>query len=203
MHPIFQDVDGEVSWETTAWSWASEDSVILSVGRLEAYKRLDRVIAALPYLPQRCRLVVVGPGPEETPLKRLAAGMGVSGRVLFRGYVADGELQRWYRRAAVVVSLSEGEAFGRVILEALVAERHVVCSDIMAFRDFAAEFPSAVSLVAARDDPKTVAATLGRAIGRPQPSVDLRRYEAPNILCELERAYEECCVRTACSHRAS
>jgi glycosyltransferase involved in cell wall biosynthesis len=115
--------------------------VLLSVGRLEPYKRVDRLIQALPYLPDAYGLVVIGTGRDQRRLQDLAGALSLKpGRLRFLSRVSDEELQSWYARAQVLVSLSEAEAFGRTVLEALAAGCRVVCSDIPAYRELAAEF---------------------------------------------------------------
>lgn len=113
---------------------------ILSVGRLEPYKRVDRLIAAFAALADRGspgQLVVIGAGPDRSRLEELARRSGHAGRVRFLGRVDDGELRRWLRTAAVLCSLSEHEAYGLAPAEALVAGARVVLSDIPAHRELA------------------------------------------------------------------
>ena len=124
-----------------------DNSYLLSVGRLEAYKRVDRIIAALPHFPKDYTLALIGLGPQCVRLERLAECLNVRDRVQFLGRICDEELRDWYLRARIVVSLSEGESFGLVVRESLASGCQVVCNNIPAFRDFSVEFPHAVSPV--------------------------------------------------------
>jgi glycosyltransferase involved in cell wall biosynthesis len=165
--------------------------LILSVGRLDTYKRVDRLIGALPDLPAEFELVVIGSGPERESLEQLANHLRVRNHVRFLGRVSDQELQAWYQRADIAVSLSTSESFGRVVVEALAAGCFVVGSDIPAFRDFAAEFPEAIALVAPAIAPHDVAAAI-RTISERQPTnISLRRYMRQTILADLERVYTD------------
>jgi glycosyltransferase involved in cell wall biosynthesis len=168
---------------------ADQTRLILSVGRLDTYKRIDRLIHALAYLPTELELAVVGTGPEHDGLEQLANRLGVRDRVRFLGRVGDEELQSWYRRADIVVSLSTSESFGRVVVEALAAGCFVVGSDIPAFRDFAAEFPEAVALVAPATAPQDVAAAVRTMSERQQTNISLHRYMRQTILDDQERVY--------------
>lgn len=168
---------------------------ILSVGRLEAYKRVDRIITALPHLPPHYRLTVIGSGPERAKLEQLAEQAGVSDRVSFLGYVADDELRLWYQRAEIVTTFSTCEAFGRVIIEALAGGCRVVCSDIPAFQNFASEFPAAISLIAPATPAREVAAAVLALAQRRQAPISLQRYSQPAILSELEQAYTQIAQR--------
>ena len=137
---------------------AADRVSILSVGRLETYKGVEHIVAALPFLPADHRLVVVGSGPARERIERTAARLGVSGRVLLCGRVPDDELRAWYARAAVAVSLSGHESFGLTVLESAAAGAPVVASDIPAHRESVAYAPPGrISLVALRADGETVA----------------------------------------------
>lgn len=132
--------------------------VILVVGRLEAYKQIDRAIEALAYLPDFFRLVIVGDGPLRTALAHHASGCGVADRVTFAGRVSDDQLAGWYARAAALISLSSAEAFGLTVIEALAGGAHVICNDIPAFREIALRFPHKVRVLPGGDVAAVVAA---------------------------------------------
>jgi len=100
----------------------------LSVGRLDAWKRVDLPIAALAHAP-RARLVVVGRGPEEERLKRLAREVGVAERVRFAPRVDEEELIGLYAGARLVVVTPADEDLGYVPLEAFLSGKAVVTTD--------------------------------------------------------------------------
>lgn len=138
---------------------------LLSVGRLERYKGLERVVEALAELPSAVRLVVVGRGPAESALLEAAAAAGVRDRVTLRGRVSDAELWAWYASAAAFVSLSAHESFGLTVLEAAAAGMPVVASDIPAYRESTRFLPTGrLRLVGATDGPRTVAAIVRTAL---------------------------------------
>ena len=93
---------------------------LLCVGRLEEYKGIQYVIRALPELPEY-DLVVAGTGPYRDELDRIADETGVRDRVDFLGYVKDDRLPKLYAGAEVYVTLSEFEAYGMTVAEALAA----------------------------------------------------------------------------------
>lgn len=63
--------------------------VILGVGRLAPQKRWDRLIAALPALPDDVRLVILGEGDLRAALERQVREAGLDARVDLPGHVAD------------------------------------------------------------------------------------------------------------------
>jgi glycosyltransferase involved in cell wall biosynthesis len=99
---------------------------VLSVGRLEATKRVDLIIRALAHAPADLRLVVVGDGPLRAQLERTAHEAGVSARVTFAGAVAEAELIDLYAGALAVVFPPFDEDYGYVTLEGFLARKPVV-----------------------------------------------------------------------------
>jgi glycosyltransferase involved in cell wall biosynthesis len=146
--------------------------VVLSVGRLVAYKQTADVIAALPFLPE-VELVVIGVGPESARLVAAARELGVSGRVLFTGNVTDDELTEWYLAAGVLITLSRHEAFGLAPVEAMAAGTPVIASDIPAHRDLGAlDEHHAVRLFDPAASPRALAEMIRSTLagGKPPPS---------------------------------
>jgi glycogen synthase len=105
--------------------------LIASVGRLERYKGHHRVIAALPgLLPlyPDVRLRVVGGGPYEAELRRLAESLGIADRVEI-GPIPPTDRQAMATllvEASLVTLLSDYEAHPIAALEALALGRPVL-----------------------------------------------------------------------------
>jgi phosphatidylinositol alpha-1,6-mannosyltransferase len=101
--------------------------VLLTVGRLDARKGMDRVIESLVPL-QRIFpdlvYLIVGEGPYRDELAYLASRLGVADRVILAGDIADSELADHYALADVFImanrAMPDGdtEGFGLVFLEA-------------------------------------------------------------------------------------
>ncbi|HET9167978.1 MAG TPA: glycosyltransferase [Actinospica sp.] len=151
-----------------------EAPTVLSVGRLETYKRVDRLIAAFGVLARDGaappRLVVIGTGPDRARLEALAADACPAGAVRFLGRVEDAELHRWLRTASVLCSLSEHEAYGLAPAEALAAGARVVLSDIPAHRQFTAS--GYATLVPADADAPALADELAGALAADRQPAD-------------------------------
>ena len=159
-----------------AQPFPSSRPTILSVGRLERYKRVDRLIEAFAQLTYPgVRLVVIGAGPDAERLVELARSLGLldpnSPRsVRFPGRVAQDVLHRWLRTCRLLCSFSEHEAFGLAPAEALAAGASVLLSDIPAHRELAACGP--VELVRADEDAQALAARLERQLHHHPPPGD-------------------------------
>jgi glycosyltransferase involved in cell wall biosynthesis len=103
---------------------------ILSVGRLDPLKRVDRLLQALARAGKGLRAVIAGSGPAEEELRRLAADLGVSSRVEFAGRVSDERLVELYAGCLAVWYAPVDEDYGYVTLEAFGAAKPVLtCSD--------------------------------------------------------------------------
>jgi len=115
--------------------------IVLTVGRLEAYKQVDHLVTALRALPEHVELVVIGDGEARPELEALATRLGVGERLHLLGRVSQADLLAWYHTADIFVSLSLHEAFGITLLEAAVGGAAVVASDIPAHREVASFVP--------------------------------------------------------------
>src|SRR5579872_5154045 len=99
---------------------------VLSVGRLEANKRVDLIIRALACTSGRLRLMIVGDGPLRAQLEGVAADAGVADRVVWTGPISEADLVKLYAGALAVVFPPFDEDYGYVTLEAFLAHKPVV-----------------------------------------------------------------------------
>jgi glycosyltransferase involved in cell wall biosynthesis len=98
------------------------EPTVVSLGHLVARKRHSDVLRALWLLRERrpdLRYVIVGDGPERTPLQRLAADLGLSERVTFTGQLRHEAAVERMRRGHVFALPSTDEAFGVAYVEAM------------------------------------------------------------------------------------
>jgi rhamnosyl/mannosyltransferase len=104
--------------------------VVLFVGRLVYYKGADVLLRAMRSVD--ADLVIVGSGPLEGELRRLASDLGIAGRVTFVAPLPFGELVAYYRAADVfcLPSTARAESFGIVQLEAQACGVPCVSTDL-------------------------------------------------------------------------
>jgi glycosyltransferase involved in cell wall biosynthesis len=160
---------------------------IVVISRLVAYKRVDAVIHALTHLSDH-DLHIIGDGPQRTALLRLAAELGVTGRVrLTHERLSDAQVHAAVAGAAVHVNLSQAEAFSYTVLESLAAGTPTVVNAGSALSEWVVRFPAAVA-GADPDDPVAVAATVRRMAMR-RVAVDLGEYRLANILDRYQDTY--------------
>jgi glycosyltransferase involved in cell wall biosynthesis len=103
--------------------------VILSVGTLKAVKRHDLLIEAFAKFAagHEATLCILGEGAMRGALEAQVERLGLQGRVLLPGYVADPT--PWYAHADLFVLSSDYEGFGNVIVEAMEQGVPIVSTD--------------------------------------------------------------------------
>ena len=99
------------------------DGFVLSVNRLDRYKRIDLLIEAAKADPA-LRAVIVGDGPDRGRLEQLASGM--NGRIEFTGRVDGDDLADLYARCLAVYYAPVDEDYGMVPFEAFLSAKPVV-----------------------------------------------------------------------------
>ena len=149
---------------TGARPYPTAGAVVVTGGRLQSYKQVDRIVEAMALTPPELRLVVTGDGPERGALEALADERGLRERVRFIGRVEPERLYRWYASAEVFCSMSSNEAMPVTILELLAAGARVVASDIPAHRDIRDRTAGAITLVPLDAGPEVLSAALGHAL---------------------------------------
>jgi phosphatidyl-myo-inositol dimannoside synthase len=114
----------------------------------------------------RPRLVIAGDGDDRPRLEALAASLGLSGQVLFTGFVSEATLAELYARAAVFVMPSRGEGFGLVYLEAMRAGRPCIAARDSAAAEIVAD--GGTGLLVDPLDPDAIAGALCRLLAAPE-----------------------------------
>lgn len=118
-----------------------DSKVILTLGRLSAaerYKGFDEVMQALPALlasEPKLKYVIAGSGDDLPRLQDKARALGLAGRVVFTGMVAETDKADLLRLADAFVMPGRGEGFGFVFLEALACGVPAVGSQIDGSRE--------------------------------------------------------------------
>ncbi len=99
----------------------SDDTLrILSIGRLSAQKRIDRLLEACALLTIPYTLTITGDGEERAALEELATRRGLT-NVVFVGKKTDREMQALHRTHDLFVVPSDKEGMPLAVLEAMAA----------------------------------------------------------------------------------
>ncbi|ABD13198.1 glycosyltransferase [Frankia casuarinae] len=142
----------------------TSEPLVVCVGRLEKYKGQRHLVRALPSLitlVPDVRLMLVGRGPDEPELRRLADRLGVVDRVSFTSIPPEDRqaMSDCIARAGVVALLSEYEAHPVAVMEAVALGRPVVVAPTAGLGELAAA--GLAQSVADPADEQLVAKTLG------------------------------------------
>lgn len=107
-----------------------EDScLILSVGRYVKEKRQEDIIQAFGNSGlDDAYLVIVGWGPHEQHLRKVANRNNISERTILAGKQID--VWPYYAAADIFVSASKNESFGIVLVEAMAANLPIIATEI-------------------------------------------------------------------------
>ncbi len=116
----------------------AEERVVLFVGALDQahyFKGVSLLLRAVANLPD-VRLLLVGEGNLRVAYQAQAAELGLGERAVFCGRVPDEELAAHYALGDLLAlpSVTMGEAFGVVLLEAMACGKPVIASDLPGVR---------------------------------------------------------------------
>ena len=116
---------------------------LLYVGYLLELKGIQWIIEALHDLVYRKKvdasLSIVGEGPYEDELKKLAKTLNVNQFIKWEGFVPSSQSERLseiYRRSDVLLLLSQSENYGIVVSEALASKTPVIVTKRTALNEF-------------------------------------------------------------------
>lgn len=106
-----------------------DEKMLLTVSRLQNWKRVDRAIRVLGEIVKRdpkYKLVVVGDGPERGNLEKLAGQKGIADKVIFVGAQEHDKVYDYMSCADIFLSLYDMSNVGNPLLEALTLGKCVI-----------------------------------------------------------------------------
>jgi glycosyltransferase involved in cell wall biosynthesis len=110
----------------------ADQTIILTVARLESserYKGYDQILLALPQICQQLpdvHYLIVGKGPDRERVEQLIRELNLQDRVTLAGFIPDSELCDHYNVCDVFAMPSKAEGFGIVYLEALACGKPTI-----------------------------------------------------------------------------
>jgi glycosyltransferase involved in cell wall biosynthesis len=109
---------------------------ILYVGRLEKYKGVQYLLNIIPRLDDNVSLEIVGQGPYKDTLLRLSKKLGILNQVTLLQDLPRDELLQKYVDADLFVLLSQHEAYGISVAEALCAKTPCIVARTSALQEW-------------------------------------------------------------------
>jgi glycosyltransferase involved in cell wall biosynthesis len=186
----------------TATGEADADPLIVSIGRLERYKGHQRVIAALPEVEEQVpgvRLRIVGVGPYEPVLQKMAREFGVAERVEIQAIPPGNRkgMAAVIARANLVTLLSEYESQGIAVMEALALRRPVLVAGTSALQEFADH--GLARAVPLESTPQEVAKAVIRQLREPLLPLNVALPTWDGCAAELLALYKTVVRRSPCA----
>jgi glycosyltransferase involved in cell wall biosynthesis len=139
---IANGINYPVPHEITVKNLNKKSINILFVGRLERKKGIQYLLRALSILDHeddlKISLFLVGEGSYADDLKNMSSELGLS-NVHVMGRISDDELDSLYRLSDIFVLLSQSEAYGIVVAEALAHGLITIVSNTTALSEFVEE----------------------------------------------------------------
>ncbi|MBC8249028.1 MAG: glycosyltransferase family 4 protein [Anaerolineales bacterium] len=161
----FQTVRDEKAIRAVKAKYDIVGDYILFVGTLQPRKNLTRLIEAfsnIQYPISNIQLLIAGKkGWLYEKIFRQVEELGLEGRVVFTGYVAEGDLPALLSGARLFVFPSLYEGFGLPVLEAMACGTPVVCSNASSLPEVAGDAAVLVDPL----DVEELAAAMERVLG--------------------------------------
>lgn len=174
----------------------TDEFVWMAVGRLEAVKDYPTLLRAMARAPENARLLVLGTGPREAELTRLAAQLGLKQRVRFMGF--EPNVERWMQAADGFVLSSRYEGLPMVLLEAGACGVPAVATDVPGTREVVVDGVN--GWLARAADPISLAESMTKlsqmpleeryAMGECARRRVIKEFSMEIVLNEWERLYE-------------
>lgn len=166
---------------------------LLYVGRLDAQKRVDRILEAMARLDIPATLTIVGDGELRSELEALVRERGLA-NVSFEGRRGGKELQAYYERADILLTSSDSEGMSLVALEALAAGLPIIGSDVIGTRELVGD----VGVLVREPYPENFASAITKLASNQEEWKRLselslakaRQYSWGHIIHRLEEVYQ-------------
>ena len=180
----------------------SNQSLIISVGRLERFKGHHHLISAIPKIREwrsDARLLILGTGPYEATLRELAQKIGIAEYVEIRS-IPPGDrktMAETLSQAALVALLSEYESHPLAVMEALALRRPVLVADTSGMRELAKQ--GLVRAIPPNSSPEEIARAVRKQIEEPIiPPAHLVLPTWDDCASQLQIIYEASIRRNQC-----
>lgn len=149
------------------------DVFVITTSRLVHKNAVDDMIRALPLLPTRVLFVILGTGPDEMLLRKLATDLRVSERVKWVGQVGHKEMPLYLKASDIFIRASRSEGMGNSFVEAMAAGLPVIATQEGGIADFLFDEKRNPSIPTTgwavdKDAPDQIAAAVLDIINRPE-----------------------------------
>ncbi|MCE4558047.1 glycosyltransferase [Roseateles cellulosilyticus] len=171
IHPqrLRQPADALIAARAALRRRTGERPIIFSIGRMATYKGFDILIEAARLLDPETLVLVGGGGELLSAHQRKVQELGLAKRVIFTGRLSDLDVAAHMAEACVfcLPSTNRAEAFGMVLLEAMLAGLPIVATQITGSGVPWVNTHGETGLNVAASDPQELAAALRQLVADP------------------------------------
>ena len=110
--------------------------ILMYLGRVAKEKSIDYIVEELPEIMNKYknfRFMIVGAGPDEEEIKKLANKLGILDRIIFTGKVPYDDVPAYYHVASAFITASTSETQGLTTIESMAASCPTICINDNAF----------------------------------------------------------------------
>ncbi|WP_214859842.1 MULTISPECIES: N-acetyl-alpha-D-glucosaminyl L-malate synthase BshA [Exiguobacterium] len=180
----------------------ADEVVVIHISNFRPVKRIDDTLAAFAIAAKdrKMRLLLVGDGPEMGQTRRRAKELGIYDKVIFAG--KQEHVAQLLAISDIHVLLSEKEAFGLVVLEAMAIGVPSVVSTAGGLPEVIQD--GLTGYIVPTYDVKMAAARIGELADNPMLRERMaeegirdtrRRFDSNEIVRRYEQVYERVCAR--------
>lgn len=116
----------------------SNQPIVMMACRLEAWKRVDRLLQAAPSVLKRhaeVAFVILGDGGDRSHLHKLVADLGIQDNVYFLGQVPQADVAQYINCADIFCSMADLSSAANPLFEAMMCGRCIIAVDTGNARD--------------------------------------------------------------------
>jgi glycosyltransferase involved in cell wall biosynthesis len=159
----------------------SNEFDLISVCRLVKWKNLDKLITA--NLLNKTKLVIVGSGPEEERLKKLAREL--NSNVVFTGQLPENEVIDYLFRSKIFVLISDYEGLSFSLLQAMACGLPSIVSNIKGNLDVISDNTDGIIIDV--NNPSSLIDAISLLLGKPGDIVRLGENARDKVLSEYSQ----------------
>lgn len=181
------------------WTTKITEPFVVFVGTFRYYKGLDDLIIAAQNI--QCQLILIGDGPLRQQMEELVMTLNLQSRVIFLGAVDDPTKLAIMSlaRALILPSNSRAEAFGVVLLEAMMLYKPMITTEIGTGTSWVNKH-EVTGLVVPKSSPEALSNSINWMIDNPIEALRMgknarnryeRLFQAKNMAMSYLKVYEE------------
>ena len=164
--------------------WEENDTVLVTTSRLVEKNAVGDIVAALSFLPDNVKLLIIGTGQLEKNLKLKTKNLKLEDRAVFHGFVPHENLPPYLWAADIFIRPSLSEGMGNSFIEAMAAGLPVIATPVGGIVDFLKD--GETGLLCEVGNPKSIA----QKVEKLMKDSESRKYIVENASRMVKEKYD-------------